>query len=128
MVAPAAVLFDQLAADAKPRPGNGAGCTEPHSCIVKIFRFAQEPKRITGGYPVCTVILGIAIAGERLVAAVEIDVHFLEEVFIDKVVGIEYNVSIAIVLFGEKDLEQIIKRISFADKICIVALDNAGSE
>ena len=73
--------------------------------MVEIFCLAQEPKRITCGYPVCTVVFRVTVTCKSFITAIEVNIHFFNEILINKIIGIENYVSIAIVFFGKKFLK-----------------------
>ena len=56
-VFPAVVFVDYIAVNHEARARYRTACAENHAGIVEVDRFAQEPKRISGGNPVRTVVL-----------------------------------------------------------------------
>lgn len=50
-------FVDYIAVNHEARARYRTACAENHAGIVEVDRFAQEPKRISGGNPVRTVVL-----------------------------------------------------------------------
>lgn len=124
VIFPTVVLFNDLAADTESGTRNSTGSTEFHSRVIEIFCFTQEPKRIACGYPVGAVVFGVTVTRQRFISAVEVLVHFLDEVFIDKVIGVEDDICIAIILFGKKLFEKEVERIALTDEFFIISFKN----
>jgi hypothetical protein len=127
MVLPAVITLDYLTAYTEAGTRDSAGRTEAHSRVIKIFRFTEEPKRITRGNPVSTVVFGVTVARKSDISAIEINVHFLDEVFVNEVIGIEDDICITIVALRQKLLKEEIESISFTDKFLIITFNDRGT-
>lgn len=90
---PAAVFFKNFGGNEESRARDGAAGIESQACLAEVFRFAQEPYGIAGGYPVASVVFGVAVAGGRNSASVIDFVHFAEIVHVQNIVRIEYEIG-----------------------------------
>lgn len=124
MVFPTVVFLDDFTAYTEAGTRNRTRGAEAHSCVVKVFRFTKEPERITCGYPVCAVVFGVTIACERFISPIEVCVHLFDEVFINKVIGVEDHICIAIIFFRKKLFEKEVERIALTDKFFIISFKN----
>ena len=91
---PAAGLVQNALGEQEARPAHGGAGAQPHPCAVEVAALPQEPQAVAGADPVVSVVLAVAVAGDDLIAVGEHDVHLLNVVRGEDVVGIEHEVAV----------------------------------
>ena len=114
---PSVVFADNISAYQKSRTRDCTACSQLHSCVVKIFCFAQEPQRISRGNPVCVIVLWIAVACDNTVAVIKNLVHLGYIVGVKNVVGVKYYITLIIFVgvFCLDNIEHPVECIALAD-------------
>ena len=81
-------------AEKKPCSGHSAAGAKLHPSAIQILAFAQKPERITGGNPVISIVFGVAITGNNLIALREGFIHMTNVIRGEDVVGVKNKVAI----------------------------------
>ena len=117
VVGPAAVLMHDLGRNQKTGAGDGTVGADEHPGEVQESGLAHEPQAVAGTDPVVGEVLGVAVAGQRLiVAGIEHFVHLIDKVGVDDVVGIKNEEAIVAALadVGLQLMEQVAQSIALA--------------
>lgn len=117
VVGPAAVLMHDLGRNQKTGAGDGTVGADEHPGEVQESGLAHEPQAVAGTDPVVGEVLGVAVAGQRLiVAGIEHFVHLIDKVGVDDVVGIKDEEAIVAALadVGLQLMEQVAQSIALA--------------
>ena len=125
---PAARALQHVRSDEETGARHGARGVEREARLVEELGLAQEPYAVAGRYPVGGEVLGVAVAGGRLRAAVEGLVHLAEVVDVQHVVGIEHEVCLVVVVgvLVPDGLQAVIEGIALAHLLVVAAREHDG--
>ena len=117
MIIPAAPFPNDFTGNQEAGAGNRTAGTQHHTGIVEEFCLTHKPQGITGGNPVGTKILGIAVTGHNPMSLAEGTVHFRKIILIQQIICINNHIGIIIAVAHIlcNMLEGIIQCISLAN-------------
>ena len=127
---PGTDLLQHGAAEEKTGAGHGAAGAQQKPGVVEVAALPQEPQGVTGADPVVTVVFGVAVAGDDLVAVGEGFVHSLDIVRCQQIVGVKDEIAVkAVGIVVLQMAQQRLQGIALAHKLGIEALigDSAGT-
>ena len=129
-IIPAAHFLQQFLGKAKTCAGNSTCKTKAHTGLAQMAGIVQIPNAVTCGDPGRTEVLGIAVAGESLVAFVTKPVHLTDIIRHQHIVSIEDHIGVEIVptVIFINFCEQMVQCIALTYLFLIEALihDSAG--
>ena len=126
---PAAGLLQDVGGDEEARAGHRAGGVQGEPRLVQELGLAQEPHAVAGRDPVAAEVLGVAVGGGCLGAAVEGGVHLAEVVHVQHVVGVEDEEGL-VVLVGvllPDGLQAVVQRVALPHLLVVVARKHDGA-
>ena len=125
---PAAPLLQNPAAEEEAGAGDGAAGLQKVAGVVEEGGLPQEPQGIAGGDPVVGVVLGVAIAGDDLIAIGEGAVHLGDVVGLQEVVGVEDHKGVEHAAIVPLDMSQeLVEGVALAHLYMVEALVDNGA-